>query len=103
MTPGMTCLQASAAVASYAGKDVVGEAGAIAAQSLQALAAHAEGDWAQLDPGMPGTQLRRIQTLAERDTPAADSSLQQEAVHMIVEPQRRFLSQACARVTLLAG
>lgn len=96
--PASAAAAPHAAVASHADKYAVGRAGAIAAQSLQALAAHAEGNWAQLDPDEPGTQLQCIQTLAEKDIPEATSSLQPEAIHMIAEPQRRFLSQACARV-----
>lgn len=79
--------------------DVLWEAGTAAVGSLQALVAHAEDDWDQLDPDMPGTRLDSIHMLADKAIPLDDGQ-RQEVIHMLVEPQHRFLSQACAWVRL---
>ena len=96
----MACLQASVAMSMHAQNDVVWQAGTAAVGSLQALAAHADDDWDQLDPDMPRTRLNSIQNLADKAIPTLEGGQQQEVIHMLVEPQRRFLSQACAWVRL---
>ncbi|KAK9822424.1 hypothetical protein WJX74_006006 [Apatococcus lobatus] len=88
--------EANVAVSLYPDKILVKEAAAVAAESLQALAAHAEGNWDQLDRDMPGTQLHRIWKLAGQPVPLLDSMPQQESIQMLVEPRRRFLTLACA-------